>query len=454
VDVGGIQALLEDAEIYSNQSGGGAVAIRDGITLPLMRVNIVHNTIRFADGQMHGGGGVYVEKGAAMISNSRIDNNSSSFSFPGDALAVAAGQQATLKNCVISNNTGAAAQVSSAGALDFEDCQIGPSPLVGIIAVGGTLTMSRSTVYGNGTQGWSGGGLLLEGGVTATITNSTISGNHSADGGGLNLRTGGGGASADLTNVTIFGNSAQTGGNVSLYPAPDVSMTIANCIIANPPSGGNCAGKGMTSSRYSISSDNLCVLAGPGDRNGTNPMLGPLQDNGGPTRTHLPLAGSPAIDGVPGTQAPPEDQRGKTRPAGGGYDIGAVEVGGTGGLNLAAPPPGNYDGNDRGDDDGDGFPDVSEMIAGTDPNSASSLLRLIRSPRNPFEFLFQSQPGVFYRLYKSRDDLQNHLTQWVDAGMGTITGDGNPKTITIASAPGVRRRFYVLKARILDVGWP
>ena len=56
-------------------------------------------------------------------------------------------------------------------------------------------------------------------------------------------------------------------------------------------------------------------------------MLGPLQDNGGPTETHLPLTGSPVIDaGSPDCPLPATDQRGVARPEGAACDIGAVEV--------------------------------------------------------------------------------------------------------------------------------
>jgi len=71
-----------------------------------------------------------------------------------------------------------------------------------------------------------------------------------------------------------------------------------------------------------------------GDQTGVaDPGLGPLADNGGPTETHAPMAGSPAIDAVTGTCPPPaDDQRGVARPQGAACDIGSVEV-------MAAPSP-------------------------------------------------------------------------------------------------------------------
>ena len=57
-----------------------------------------------------------------------------------------------------------------------------------------------------------------------------------------------------------------------------------------------------------------------------DPLLGPLQDNGGPTQTHALLAGSPAIDAALLANCPATDQRGVSRPQGPGCDIGAFEL--------------------------------------------------------------------------------------------------------------------------------
>ena len=65
-----------------------------------------------------------------------------------------------------------------------------------------------------------------------------------------------------------------------------------------------------------------------GSLSDTNPQLGPLADNGGPTQTHALLPGSPAIDGVAfdaPNDCPAADQRGVPRPQGAACDMGAVE---------------------------------------------------------------------------------------------------------------------------------
>ena len=72
-------------------------------------------------------------------------------------------------------------------------------------------------------------------------------------------------------------------------------MEIGNTIL-NANASGNIDGK-VTSHGYNISSDDGSgLLTGPGDQINTDPLLGPLRNHGGPTLTHMPMRGSPAID--------------------------------------------------------------------------------------------------------------------------------------------------------------
>src|SRR5207253_11493070 len=96
----------------------------------------------------------------------------------------------------------------------------------------------------------------------------------------------------------------------------------------------------VTSDGYNLSSDDGSgYLIGPGDQINTDPLLGPLQDNGGPTFTHALLPGSPAIDsGDPKFTPPPFfDQRGAgfDRVVNGRIDKGSFEVQGP----TATPTP-------------------------------------------------------------------------------------------------------------------
>jgi len=107
------------------------------------------------------------------------------------------------------------------------------------------------------------------------------------------------------------------------------TVEIANTIL-NENAPGNIGGS-VTSLGYNICGDNGGgLLNGPGDQINTDPLLGPLQDNGGPTLTYLPLPGSPAIEaGDPNFIPPPfRDQRGPCfhRTFGRRIDIGSVET--------------------------------------------------------------------------------------------------------------------------------
>jgi hypothetical protein len=74
---------------------------------------------------------------------------------------------------------------------------------------------------------------------------------------------------------------------------------------------------------WNLTADRSCGISGPGDLTATDPQLGPLQDNGGPTLTRAPSVSSPAIDAM--FTCALVDQRGITRPQGAACDVGAVE---------------------------------------------------------------------------------------------------------------------------------
>jgi len=131
-------------------------------------------------------------------------------------------------------------------------------------------------------------------------------------------------------NVTLSSNSATTGG--ALYMLSGYPTLLTNTIIAYRPAGGNCSGT-ISSSIYSISSDNTCALAGlvkTLNPNNLDPLLTALGNYGGPTLVHMLKLGSPAIDVIPkftngcGTTVS-TNQRGAPRPINGKCDIGAVE---------------------------------------------------------------------------------------------------------------------------------
>ena len=163
------------------------------------------------------------------------------------------------------------------------------------------------------------------------VSNSTLVSN-SASGRSYLFPIGAGGGiynsgTQTISNTTVSGNSAIGGGGI--YGAAN----IQNSIVANN-SRGNCSGT-MTSKGYNLSSDGTCSLSGPGDMQNTDPLLGPLQNNGGPTQTMALLPGSPAIDAGNSSGCRNSngnllktDQRGQPRPDKedtGGCDMGAYE---------------------------------------------------------------------------------------------------------------------------------
>ncbi len=207
-----------------------------------------------------------------------------------------------------------------------------------------TLTVTNSTFSGNSVAApygvGSGGGIYndgFDGSATLTVTNSTFSGNSAGIvgaygiGGGICNDGPFGSATLTLSNSTFSGNWAgYVGGGIYNGSA---MVTIRGTILNAGASGENLYNSSGTVSSlgYNLSNDNGGgFLAATGDQINIDPLLGPLQDNGGPTFTHELLSGSPAIDaGDPSFTAPPYyDQRGPgyDRVANSHIDIGAFEV--------------------------------------------------------------------------------------------------------------------------------
>jgi predicted outer membrane repeat protein len=214
----------------------------------------------------------------------------------------------------------------------------------------GTVTVSNCTLSGNAA--WTGGGIF---GSTPwssglmRIVNSTLSGNVATNGSGGGIFTDvgtvytdgsvAGSAMVEVLNSTFSSNSASFGGG-GIHMRTTVgsgTLKLGSTILAKG-SGMNLTNDGpVFSLGYNLSSDDGGgFLSNPTDLMSTDPLLGPLQDNGGPTLTHAPLPGSPAIDQGMNFAGLATDQRGFARtlddpgvlnaPGGDGTDIGAVEA--------------------------------------------------------------------------------------------------------------------------------
>jgi hypothetical protein len=180
-----------------------------------------------------------------------------------------------------------------------------------------TVQVDSSTLSGN-----SGGGIFADPWSQLVVTNSTLSDNGVAVTNYDFIFT------SSISNSTL--NESSTSGT-DISNATGV-LTIDNTVLKAGPPGHSIVNFGtVTSLGYNLSSDDGGgYLNGPGDQINTDPMLGPLQNNGGPTSTHELLPGSPAINaGDPNFVPPPYyDQRGPgfDRIRGNRIDVGSFEV--------------------------------------------------------------------------------------------------------------------------------
>lgn len=213
----------------------------------------------------------------------------------------------------------------------------------------GDLTIDGSTLSGNTSEGQGGAVAVYS---QATAINSTISGNSAAgSGGGFYIP---GGATLSVKSSTITANTADSdnngnghGGGFADGGATSINFTntinAANKdLSAAPTNAPDCYSGPFYFPDYTLQVQAFgagsCLIGfNPGtNKVAPNPMLGPLQDNGGPTPTHALLEGSPAIGAGAPTgpdQCPAKDQAGRDRPAD-GCDIGAVQY-----VAPTPPPP-------------------------------------------------------------------------------------------------------------------
>jgi hypothetical protein len=352
--------------------GGGILS--SGVRLTLRNVVVTGNTANGdgAAGQNGGivqGGGLFQAGGSLTLVESTISGN--------NALARGASEQAggivqggglwaassvTVSNSMVSGNLASALGGQGPSNTEQVGGIIQGGGLWAVASGGSSLSFAGLTLSGNladasggpGGKGGiiQGGGSLLGNSVpVASLSNATITSNVArADGAGAGIIQGGGviatnseTAPFELLSVTFSGNRVEPatvlGGGGNLLTAGP--FTIRNSIIAagsGPMGSENCStNEELSSLGFNIDSLDQCGFKTAGDKVNTDPLLGPLQSNGGPTQTMVPASNSPAVDqgksfGL-GT-----DQRGVLRPidlptiansvvpGADGTDIGAVEL--------------------------------------------------------------------------------------------------------------------------------
>ena len=308
-------------------------------------VNIVDSTI--SDNFAGWGGGIYSRSGTVTITNSALtDNNVDSSSFQSNAggAIFSAGELTIVDSTFSGNSLGPynSKSKSSSGAAVFNQ---------------GTATITSSTfhrhVFDRGSiitniRAWNQPHPPPPNDPTLSLTNCTITDNSARHGDVSGISNSG---TVSLTNCTISGNSAPNLGTGSgVYNIGNGTVNARNTIIAgNTATTSASADYGhdvygpLTSQGFNLIgiSEGATITPTTGDQIGTaaapiDPLLGPLQDNGGPTLTRLLRPGSPAIDRGGAAAGVTTDQRGLPRPVddpdlpnatgGDGSDIGAVEL--------------------------------------------------------------------------------------------------------------------------------
>jgi hypothetical protein len=258
------------------------------------------------------GGGI-ANFGPLTLSNSSLTGNSA-----GDGGAIYNFYEARLAitYCTLSGNSAAfgGAIMNNGAGVDLGNSAVtSNSAQVGgglFNAYAGTGTVTDCTFAGNSATytGSGGGGVYNESGATLTVMGSTFASNSAATGGGIDNA-----GTLAARNTILAGNTAATGADLD----GDLGSQGHNLV------GDTAGGSGFAAS----------------DLRNVNPLLGPLQDNGGPTQTMALLPGSPAVDAGDNSGAPATDQRGLPRIVAGTIDIGAfeVQIGAATRLVLSAP---------------------------------------------------------------------------------------------------------------------
>ncbi|HLO48479.1 MAG TPA: DUF4347 domain-containing protein, partial [Kamptonema sp.] len=313
--------------------------------LPIVNNNVYIADITIRNGKAsnnNGGGGILMEDNSSLtIIDSVLSNNTTSGNTGGGAIRNLGGElriaSSTLTGNTATNTTG------TGGAIRQEDgfVSLFRSTLDGnsanqsgggIRINNGTADISDSTFSDNKAIAGNGGAIsIINTSVQAVnVVNSTFSGNTanspSGDGGAIQINDG----LLNLANSTLTLNSATNGGGIRVISGGLAyvrnTLIAGNTAITNPDVSGS----------FIINANNYTGSTGA--------WLGPLQDNGGPTKTHALLPGSPAINAGNNADVPadvddldfdsdynepiPFDQQsGSSYPriAGGTVDIGAFE---------------------------------------------------------------------------------------------------------------------------------
>jgi CSLREA domain-containing protein len=314
------QLVLRRITVRGGRCRGGGGILNDGaltIQDSTVRNNVATEEADVCFGPPGGGAGIY-NTGRLNVIDSTLTGNEvhgtsqSDVAFPGGALWNE-GLAAITRTRITDNWAAAGSGIRNYGELKVDDSEIshnGARFWGAGIENSGRATLAGTTISGN----VDGGILNLSG--TVTLTNVTMSGNYSLRvAGAVHIFSG----SVDIVSSTIADNRGSSAPNCDEAPCPlpvagiQGPARLRNTLVSNPGYG-DCW-EPVISLGHNLDHDGTCGLGAGGDLPNTDPLLGPLTDNGGPTPTHALQPGSPAIDRIPLDQcAVRTDQRGVRRP--------------------------------------------------------------------------------------------------------------------------------------------
>ncbi len=264
-----------------------------------------------------GGGAIYNDgqHGASSpsISQSSFSGNSSA----GDGGAIYNNGRYGTSSPSISQTSFSANSAAYSGGAIYNYADLGTSnPSISHSSFSSNTADRAGAIYNRGVNGTS----------SPSISQSSFSGNRARFGGGAIYNDSYSGTSSPtLDFVTLSGNSVnnQMAGG-ALYSVYGAKPKINHSILWGNSENGDSAG--VFDDEATTSYTNSIVQGMSGDEFVSGePLLGDLQDNGGPTLSMLPKSGSPAINAATACPADATDQRGVARPQGAACDLGAVE---------------------------------------------------------------------------------------------------------------------------------
>ncbi len=323
------QLTIHECLIFGNTADGAGGAIDNQTPMLIEDSSIYLNEAGGYDTFSWGGGALFSTMTPTTIRRTKFHNNSSTYNGGNLYLTASAGIY-LIEDSIIEGGT---TEYGDGGNIYS---YAGPGNEVDVI-------LRRTLVY----DGYAGDNMDPEekgGGIynsaNMTLENVTVSGNSAYLGGGIYSDANS--WSAELKNVTITNNSHGNGSyGAGIYQEVGAVMAVYNSIVAL--NGGSCGGHycdcyttSHISSGYNIERGNSCGFENTGDQQFTDPLIGPLAENWGFSRTHMLYLGSPAIDHGNNATCLSEDQRGWYRPIEGAdlddppvatCDVGAYESG-------------------------------------------------------------------------------------------------------------------------------